>query len=238
MANPQGDKFVRWSREYQIALMKVSVPAHARQLLDFIILKTWGYHKTWDHISTVQFIKATNLSRRQVERARAILKQMNMISTDKSDGTYITKYSIQKDYEQWIPYKVPSDSAVPTDYAVVPTKTSKSTDKSGSKVPSDLTHLIIQKKERETKERDFEFSAPKSQNQNTTDWTVPMTQQNPQDPHYNAADPDNLKREVLDLRATGFRNDQIKELFLRRGIPIKAIETALHIDSINHAQEA
>lgn len=102
MASPQvEDGFVRTARELQSALCKTRVPGEARQMFDVILMKTYGYHKKQDRISTSQFMQLTGMSRIAVYRARKKLVSMNMITVYNKADSYILYYSIQKNYEKW-----------------------------------------------------------------------------------------------------------------------------------------
>lgn len=130
MANPQRENgYIGVSTEYWDALVRTRIPGEARQVLDFVIRKTWGYHKKKDRIATVQFIEGTGLSRRSVERARSNLRTWNLITTDKKDGSHILTYAVNKDYETW----------------KVPTKKVQSTDKNVGEVPTKMQYTIDNK---------------------------------------------------------------------------------------------
>ena len=101
MANPQPDKYIKISSELWDAFCRVRIAGEARQMLDTIIRKTYGYHKKEDSISTSQFMEATGLSRKSIEKTRKKLRDMNFITTHKKGGSQILTYSLQKDYEKW-----------------------------------------------------------------------------------------------------------------------------------------
>jgi phage replication O-like protein O len=105
MANPQSENgHTRIANEIMDTLAKTRIPGESRQVLDFIFRKTYGYHKKADKISTGQFMEATELSSRAVERARKHLRDRNMvfITPDKNDGGLL-EYRINKDYDTWLP---------------------------------------------------------------------------------------------------------------------------------------
>jgi len=83
MANPQPDKFTKISNELLDALAKIRIAGEARQMLDVIIRKTYGFNKKIDTIPTSQFIKFTNLSRMAIHKAREKLLKMNLITITK-----------------------------------------------------------------------------------------------------------------------------------------------------------
>lgn len=111
MANPQAEHgHIRIATEIWEALVRTRIPGEARQMLDFIIRKTYGYHKKHDQIATSQIIEATGLTRKIIERARKNLRTWNLITTHKKEGSQILVYSFNKDYETWKlpPKKVPT----------------------------------------------------------------------------------------------------------------------------------
>ena len=112
MANPQAeDGHVDIANEIMEAFSRMRIPGEARQVLDFILRKTYGWHKKQDSISLTQFEKGTGLKRNQVCRAIKKLTSMNIIVkgsdsivTPGSDNgvTTISSYEFQKDFEKWV----------------------------------------------------------------------------------------------------------------------------------------
>ena len=82
-------------------LAKIRISGEEMQCLWVIIRKTWGYHKKTAELSLTYFASATNLKRKSVYKALNKLLQKNIIT--KNGDKFITSYSIQKDYEKWIP---------------------------------------------------------------------------------------------------------------------------------------
>ncbi len=117
MASPQtGNGFVSIANETFDALGRTKIPAAARQVLDVIFRKTYGWNKLTDTISISQFSKATGICKRNVIRAIHQLEKMNMISVERwgsgendtgggeNDTTPVTKistYRFNKDYDTW-----------------------------------------------------------------------------------------------------------------------------------------
>ena len=102
MANPQlEDSYIRMATEVWEALCRIRIPGEARQVLDVIIRKTWGWNKKEDRISLSQFTDATGLKSDKVIRARAKLDSMNLISF-KGNGTNTT-YRFNKYFNTWKP---------------------------------------------------------------------------------------------------------------------------------------
>ena len=102
MVSPQLENgYIRISTEVWQALCKIRIPGEARQVLDVIIRKTWGWNKKEDRISLSQFTDATGLKSDKVIRARAKLDTMNLISF-KGNGTNTT-YRFNKHFNTWNP---------------------------------------------------------------------------------------------------------------------------------------
>lgn len=99
MANPQPDQFTKLSNELLDALCSVRVPGEAMQILLFILRKTYGFNQKKDKISLKQFAEATGMPRPTCSRGIKKLGEMNLILISKK--SYISEYSINKDYETW-----------------------------------------------------------------------------------------------------------------------------------------
>lgn len=112
MANPQKENgHIQVSTEFWDALCKIRLPGQAGQVFNFIIRKTWGWNRKSDRISLSQFVEGTGVPKHRVIEMRAILVSMNMIEVVTEKGNAITEfgndeittYSIQKNYEKWVP---------------------------------------------------------------------------------------------------------------------------------------
>lgn len=102
MANPQTEHgYTRIANEVLEALARTRIPGEARQVLDFIIRKTYGFHKKQDLISVSQIAKATGLDPRAVVRAKNRLRSMRIITTDKIVRGKVGKMGMNKNHEQW-----------------------------------------------------------------------------------------------------------------------------------------
>lgn len=100
MTSPQLENgYVKIATEIYDAFAKIRIPGEARQLLDFIIRKTYGYHKKEDFISLSQFVLGTGLKRPNVVRGLKKLLEMKLII--KSDTTLINSYRFNKHYCDW-----------------------------------------------------------------------------------------------------------------------------------------
>lgn len=79
-------------------MIRIRIPGEARQVLDFIIRKTYGFNKKADAISLSQFVGATGIKKPNV--IRAIIKLDNMCII-KKDNNGITKYMLNKNFDEW-----------------------------------------------------------------------------------------------------------------------------------------
>lgn len=90
------------ANEIMEALAKIRIPGEARQVLDFIFRKTYGWHKIWDRISLSQFVLGTKLKKPTVSRALKKLELMNIIII-KKDNQDINNYKFNKHFDTWKP---------------------------------------------------------------------------------------------------------------------------------------
>lgn len=152
MGNPQIENgYTKIANELLENLARIRIPGEARQMLDFIFRKTYGYNKKSDGIATSQIMEGTGLGRRGVERSRSILRRMNLISTDKKVGTYYLTYVFNKHYRTW----------VSTDKKGYTRKEVGSTDKNRGKVPPKRVNT----KENTKEKRKTGLSAEHDENQ-------------------------------------------------------------------------
>lgn len=105
MANPQKEKgYVPIANTIFEAFRSIRIPGEARQVLDCIIRQTYGYNKKEDRISLQQFSDWTGLEKPEVCRALAKLQIMKLIIGEKANSRKIaTKYSLNKNYDEWVP---------------------------------------------------------------------------------------------------------------------------------------
>jgi phage replication O-like protein O len=102
MSNPQCENgYTKISNELLTALCGIRISGEARQVLDVIFRKTYGYNKKKDRISLSQFSLITKLKRPTV--CRAIKKLIDMKLIIKIDNDKGEIYLIQKDFDQWKP---------------------------------------------------------------------------------------------------------------------------------------
>lgn len=108
MANPQIENgYTRIANEIMDALAKIRIPGQARQVLDFILRKTYGWNKKTDMISLSQFVEGTGLSKVAVCKGINKLLGMNIITKKvmlpkkvmrRYPKRYIQKTLLQKTY--------------------------------------------------------------------------------------------------------------------------------------------
>lgn len=151
MANPQPNEFTKISNEILDALCKIRIPGQARQVLDFILRKTYGWNKKTDQISLYTFVEGTNLSKVAICKNIKKLVGMNIITqkgnamsrfTQKGNDVIIT-YGFQKDYDKWnaLPKKV-----------TLPKKVIHVTQKGKETLPKKVIASIYKQKKLYTKE--------------------------------------------------------------------------------------
>ena len=109
--NPQtGNGFTKIANETMEALAKIRVPGQARQLLDFILRKTYGWGKKKDTISLSQFVAGTGLSKVAVCKNLKKLLDINIITKKGNASSLFTQkgndiiptYGFQKKYRLWV----------------------------------------------------------------------------------------------------------------------------------------
>lgn len=102
MANPQLENgYVKIANDIFDALSRIRISGEARQVLDVIIRKTYGFNKKEDAISLSQFCLATGMRRGDVIRGAKKLQGMNIISKKANEVANI--YRVNKDFDTWNP---------------------------------------------------------------------------------------------------------------------------------------
>ena len=108
MTSPQLENgYTRIANEIMEALAGIRISGEARQVLDVILRKTYGYQKKEDIIALSQFCLITKISKTHVCLALNKLAIMNLIITKKGNGLG-NIYKFNKDYSSWkaLPKKV------------------------------------------------------------------------------------------------------------------------------------
>lgn len=85
------------------ALSKFRIPGEQRQILDFILRKTYGFNKKEDAISLSQFVKGTGLKKPNIVRSISVLLSKKIITVIKSDNKPAHIYKFNKNYDIWKP---------------------------------------------------------------------------------------------------------------------------------------
>ncbi|MCP4582101.1 MAG: replication protein [candidate division Zixibacteria bacterium] len=131
MANPQlEDGYLKIANELFDALIRIRIPGEARQVLDVIVRKTYGFNKKSDVISISQFCQSTGIRKSHIDRALCKLERMKLI-TKKGNGKRVT-YRINKDFDSWEP--LPKRGFIPQKGNIKPDATSNVPQK-GNDVP-------------------------------------------------------------------------------------------------------
>lgn len=103
MANPQTENgYTKIANEILEALAGIRIPGEARQCLDVIIRKTYGYGKKEDHISLSQFSAITHMGKDHICRNLNKLKEMQIIIAQKGNEKG-NLYRFNKDFHAWTP---------------------------------------------------------------------------------------------------------------------------------------
>ena len=102
MARPQlEDGYIRLADEIARAFMKINLSPQENRVLWAIIKETYGWRQKEKGILLARFSELTGMSKPHVCDALKKLQARRIIA--KKDG----KYSLQKDYEQWVGIKLP-----------------------------------------------------------------------------------------------------------------------------------
>lgn len=100
MTSPQLENgYTRIANEIMEAFARIRIQGEARQILDVILRKTYGFGKKKDWIALDQFNKMTGLDQGSV--CRAIRRLVAMKIVVKERGQIGSIYSLQKDYSKW-----------------------------------------------------------------------------------------------------------------------------------------
>lgn len=102
MANPQKENgHIQIATEIWEALTKMRINGEARQVLDYIIRKTYGFNKKEDAISLSQFCNGTGLKKQTVIKGLSKLRLLNLIT--QKGYAVANKYCFNKDFDTWKP---------------------------------------------------------------------------------------------------------------------------------------
>lgn len=103
MKNPQKEHgYTPIANEIMEALAGIRINGEARQCLDVILRKTYGFNKKEDTIALSQFCLITHLGKEKVCKALSKLRVLNIIITQKGNGIG-NIHRFNKDYSTWKP---------------------------------------------------------------------------------------------------------------------------------------
>jgi len=132
MANPQIENGkTEIANELMDAFCRFRIPGEERQIVDSIIRKTYGWHKTEDAISLSQFVEMTGLNKPHIIKAIKNLVKKRVIIVIAQKGNAPAKvYGINKNYDEWValPKKATIVTKKGNDTAQPPEKTGGSDD--------------------------------------------------------------------------------------------------------------
>lgn len=83
------------------ALSKQVIKSNARQILDFILRKTYGFNKREDRISLSQFYLGTGIRKQHIVRSIQYLKARNLIFVTQTGYKKYKIYRFNKDFTTW-----------------------------------------------------------------------------------------------------------------------------------------
>ncbi len=96
--------YTRIANEIMDEFAKIRIPGRARQILDFILRKTYGWNKKTDKITLTQFVKGTGLNKVHIVYVISKLLQMNLITKEITLGKWNPNiYGFNKDFKTWRP---------------------------------------------------------------------------------------------------------------------------------------
>lgn len=104
MASPQKENGnIQIATEIWEHLTKIRIPGEARQVLDWILRKTYGWNKKSDKISLSQFEEGTGLKKNTICKVLVRLQEMNLIIVTQLGNEVAKEYSFIKDFDKWKP---------------------------------------------------------------------------------------------------------------------------------------
>lgn len=107
MANPQVENgHTDIANDIMDALARTRIPGEARQVLDYIFRRTYGWHRIEEAISLKEFSEGTGLQKGHVCAAIKTLKRMSIVSEKgyrvSEKGYSVKIYAINKDFDLWV----------------------------------------------------------------------------------------------------------------------------------------
>lgn len=102
MANPQKENgYTPIANEILDALCRIRISGEARQVLDVILRKTYGFNKKEDRIALSQLCLGTGLKKSTICKAITKLIVMNLVTKKGNDTGSL--YRFNKDFDTWKP---------------------------------------------------------------------------------------------------------------------------------------
>lgn len=121
MANPQLENgYTSIANDILEHLCRTRINGEARQILDFIIRKTYGYKKKFDFISLSQFVEFTGLKKNTICRGINKLRAMNLLFITQKENAVANLYEFNKNFDEWKP--LPKKGTLPKKRIVVTQK--------------------------------------------------------------------------------------------------------------------
>ena len=205
--------------------MKRNIPPSARRVLDTIMRNIYGYNGRKSVDMSISFISsATNMNRGNVNRATRFLLANNMIKRELGDPQKPSRYSIQKNYDEWA-IKPDGESAqtlpmgrVSSDSGVESAHTEEVESVHTEKVESVQPPKKTKNKKQFARARASNIICTQDQ---------PISQ--PAFPH-DCYSPQSVKIEIEILRNIGLKNPEIKNHLIMRGIAEAIVDKALGKD--------
>lgn len=121
--NPQlEDGYARTANETLEQLARIRIPGEARQNLDVIFRKTYGWKQKTARITLDEFCNCTGMKKPEVIRGNKRLLEMRLITIGKIANDTAKIYSFNKHYNEWEPLaKKQMLAKLPTLLAKLPT---------------------------------------------------------------------------------------------------------------------
>jgi phage replication O-like protein O len=143
--------YTRTANELMDALIRFRIPGEVRQVLDCIFRKTYGYNKKEATLSNLDIVLMTGLKKQNVSRALSkLITQKVVIKKD-------DRLSVNKNYKEWISFKLSSEKITKKPSSKLITPVIKSDDKTSSEVMTDS----IYKDNKDNKDKSLGVKTPK-----------------------------------------------------------------------------
>jgi len=101
MANPQPDKFTKWSNELLEAIIQYPFTANEYAVMLFIGRNTYGYGEKTINLRVSKIAEGSNISKKVISRVLRSLLSSSCILYHQVEGKTGVTIGIQKDYDKW-----------------------------------------------------------------------------------------------------------------------------------------